>query len=112
MADAHNRQVINRIDVLGQTGAGKRAVVKALAAKQGIEDDSELERLYSGSSEQKLVVPRGMRGTLRSIGMGYILAPLNLITAVEPQHILVNETRRDLEFEVAIDSGAVAHVLT
>ena len=105
--DAHNRQVIKLIGILGQTAAGKRAVVKALAAKQGIEDDNELERLYSGRSEQKLVVPRGMRDTLRSIGLGDILAPLNRITAAEPQPILVNATWQDLEFEVALDSGSV-----
>ena len=46
MADAHNRQVIKLIDILGQTGAGKRAVVKALAAKQGIEDDGELKVMF------------------------------------------------------------------
>ena len=85
--------------------------MKALAAKQGIEDDNELEKLYSGRSEQKLVVPRGMRDTLRSIGLGDILAPLNLITAVEPQHMLVNETWQDLEFEVALDSGSVVLVI-
>ena len=44
------------------------------------------------------------------IGLGDILAPLNLITAVDPQHILVNETWQDIEFEVALDSGSVVHV--
>ena len=82
----------------GETGSGKRAVVKALAANHGIEDDSELERVYSGSSEQKLVVPRGRRDTLISIDLGDRLAPLNLITAVEPEQILVNETWNDFEF--------------
>ena len=109
-SDDHNRQVIKLIEMLGQTGDGRRAVVKALAAKQGIEGDDELEELYSGRSEQKLVVPRGMRDTLRSIGLDAILAPVNLITAVEPQHILVNETWQDIEFEVALDSGSVVHV--
>jgi hypothetical protein len=109
-SDAHSRQVIKLIDILGQTGAGRRAVVKALAAKQRIEGDDELEEVYSRKSEHKLVVPRSMRDTLRSIGLGDILAPLKLIIAVGPQHTLVNETWQDIEFEVALDSGSVVHV--
>ena len=35
-ADVHNDQVIKLIDALGQSGAGKRAVIKAIAGKQGV----------------------------------------------------------------------------
>ena len=52
--EEHNRQVIKLIDALGQTGAGKRAVVRAIAAKQGINDEDELEKLYAGKSGAKL----------------------------------------------------------
>jgi hypothetical protein len=106
----HNRQVIKLIDVLGQTGAGKRAVVRAIAVKQGIDSEDELEKMFAGKSEKKLEVPRALREPLRDIGMGGLLAPLNILTASEPQHILVNEAWKDLEFEVALDSGSVVHV--
>jgi hypothetical protein len=35
---------------------------------------------------------------------------MNILTASEPQQILVSETWKDLEFEVALDSGSVVHV--
>ena len=109
-AESHNRQVARLIDMLGQTGTGKRAVVKTIAAKQGIDDEDELEKLYAGQSQQKLHVPRGLRSTLQDIGLGSLLAPVNILTAMEPQSILVNEAWKDMEFEVALDSGSVVHV--
>ena len=54
---AHNRQVIDIINILGQSGSGRRAVIKAIVKTQGIEDDQELEQLYSGKSKKKLMVP-------------------------------------------------------
>jgi hypothetical protein len=111
-AEEHNCQVIKLIDMLGRTGMGKRAVVKAIATKQGISDEDELEKLYAGKSDQKLSVPRSLRATMQSIGLGELLAPVNILTATEPQHILVNDNGdwKDLEFEVALDSGSVVHV--
>ena len=51
------------------------------------------------------------RSALQSIGLGHTLAPMNVITIKGPcSEILLNETWRDLEFEVALDSGAVVHV--
>jgi hypothetical protein len=49
---------------------------------------------------------------LQNIGLGAALAPLHILTAVEPQSLLVNDVEawKDLEFEVALDSGAVVHV--
>ena len=52
-----------------------------------------------------------MREPLRDIGLGELLAPINLITVQETAEILVNEEAwKDIEFEVALDSGAVVHV--
>ena len=45
-----NAQVARLINVLGETGAGRRAVLKAVAMQQGINDEDELEKLYSGTS--------------------------------------------------------------
>ena len=39
-----------------------------------------------------------------------MLAPVNILTAVEPEQILLNEAWKDIEFEVALDSGSVVHV--
>ena len=45
------------------------------------------------------------------IGLGGLLAPVNLITCTETAEILVNaDAWKDLEFEVALDSGSVVHV--
>jgi hypothetical protein len=100
------------MDLLGQTGEGRRAVLRAVAEKQGITREDDLEKLYSGKSEKKLTVPRDMRGMLQKMGFTECLAPLNILTASEPDQILVNadSTWKDLEFEVALDSGSVVHV--
>ena len=46
-----------------------------------------------------------------SIGLQGALAPLNIITALDPEPILTaGNDWSDLEFEVALDSGAVVHV--
>ena len=48
------------ITALGSNGAGRRAIIKAVAGQQVTEDD-DLERLYSGKSEVELKAP-GMFG--------------------------------------------------
>ena len=55
-----NDQVLKLIDALGKHGAGRRAVLKALAQKQGIDDEETLELLYSGKTKLKQV-PRDIR---------------------------------------------------
>jgi len=45
------------ITALGSNGAGRRAIIKAVAGQQGITEDDDLERLYSGKSEVKLKAP-------------------------------------------------------
>jgi hypothetical protein len=48
--EEHNAQVMRLIAALGSNGAGRRAIIKAVAGQQGITEDDELERLYSGNS--------------------------------------------------------------
>ena len=45
------------------------------------------------------------------VGLESALAPVNMLTFAEPEQILLNdEGWKDLEFEVALDSGSVVHV--
>ena len=96
---------------LGESGAGRRAILTAIAEKQGILDPAEIEKLQTGKSNTKLHVPAGLRETMQDIGLGDVLAPVHILEFAEPEHILVNEEAwKDLEFEVALDSGSVVHV--
>ena len=109
--EARNAQVARLINTLGESGAGKRAVLKAIAERQGVVDPDELEKLYEGKSDVKLHVPQNLRMAMSEIGLGNALAPVNLITTRDTQPIFVNEEAwNDLEFEVALDSGSVVHV--
>ena len=98
--------------MLGQSGAGRRAILRAVAEKQGITEEDDLEDLYSGKSGRKLDVPHEFRSALQDAGLGDCLAPMNILTAVERGHVLPiqSSTWTDLEFEVALDSGSVVHV--
>ena len=111
-AERHNDDVAKIIGVLGGSGVGRRAILKAVAGLQGISSEDELERLYEGKSESKLKVPRSLRGAMHSIGLGELLAPVNILTCSEPEQILEvsEEAWKDIEFEVALDSGSVVHV--
>ena len=110
-AAKHNLQVLQMIEALGKHGSGRRAVVKALAARQGIVDEDQLELLYSGAPGVKLKVPYLLRQTLEKVGLGNVLAPVNILTVADPAEILVNTAVwEDVEFEVALDSGSVVHV--
>jgi hypothetical protein len=87
--------------------------LKAVAEKQGVLDDDELELLYSGKSEKKLNVPADLRSTLQDLGLGDCLAPVHILTAIEKGSVLPlqdDSVWQDLEFEVALDSGSVVHV--
>ena len=45
------------------------------------------------------------------VGLESVLAPVHVLTFAEPEHILLSdENWKDLEFEVALDSGSVVHV--
>ena len=110
-ADRHNQQIVKMIDGLGKFGAGRRAILQAIAARQGIVGEDELEALYSGKSGTKIQVPKSMRQALIDIGLGDALAEVNILTVASTQDILVNtDAWEDLEFEVALDSGSVVHV--
>ena len=79
-------------------------MIRAIAERQGIVDPAMLEDLYNGRVEGTLRVPRELRDTLRDIGIGKLLSPVNLITVTETAEILVNsDSWKDIEFEVAHD---------
>ena len=98
--------------MLGESGAGRRAILTAVAERQGITDDNDIVEMLKGTSKLKLQAPPGLREALQKIGLGGSLAPVNLITLSEKDAILTNTDAgwEDLEFEVALDSGSVVHV--
>ena len=99
------------MDALGSSTAGRKAIVKAVAERQGIHDRAEIDRIYNGVSDRKLRVPRSWREAMRSIGLEEVLAPAHLITVDDHDAVCVAEDAwEDLEFEVALDSGSVVHV--
>jgi hypothetical protein len=53
-----------------------------------------------------------MRNTLQDIGLAGALAPLNIMTMLpgDGAVLTADDAWQDLEFEVALDSGAVVHV--
>ena len=113
-AEERNEQVALIINTLGESSAGRRAVLRAIAQHQGIDDDDdddEIEDRLHGRSERKLGAPPGLREALGSIGLGQILAPINIMVTRDKDaiHSATNETWEDLEFEVALDSGSVVH---
>ena len=112
MNDEHNAQVARLINALGENGAGRRAVLTAVAAKQGIDNSDDIEDLLHDRSDRKIEVPIGLRTAFQEIGLGHTLAPLHLITSVEQDAVLMasSDMWEDIEFEVALDSGSVVHV--
>jgi hypothetical protein len=108
---AENVQIAKLIEVLGASGEGKRAVLKAVAKQFGIVDEDELRHLYNGTSDRKLNVPRSLRDAMCAIGLNDIMAPINILEVRDGDAVYVNEEAwRDIEFEVALDSGSVVHV--
>ena len=97
---------------MGESGAGRRAILRATAARQSVIDEDEIEDILHGRSERKLDAPFGLREALGSIGLGQALVPINLMMTREKVSILAatNEQWEDLEFEVALDSGSAVHV--
>ncbi len=110
-ASDHNEQIAKLISALGESGSGRRAILRAVAGNQGVHDEDELEDLLHGRSTRKLQVPPGLREALLGVGLDHVIAPINLLTVTEPEQILINnDAWADIEFEVALDSGAVVHV--
>ena len=70
-----------------------------------------MDDLADGSSGQKLCVPARLRSALIEIGLQGALAPINLFEVhVKDPVFLAGDAWTDLEFEVALDSGAVVLV--
>ena len=110
-ARIHNGQVGKLLAALGSSGSGRRAMIKAIAEQQGIVDADKIEKLFDGTSDEKLRVPMELRSALQDAGLGDILAPVNLITVTEVAEVLTSsDAWKDIEFEVALDSGSVVHV--
>ena len=67
--------------------------------------------IISGRQESKVTVPHSLRSALCNIGLGDMLAPVNILTiAGGTEAILLNETWKDIEFEVALHSAPIVHV--
>ena len=92
----------------GVTGAGRRAVFRAIELGQGIDNE---EDLLHGRSDRKINAPPALRQALGDIDRGPLLAPVNMLRTVEKDSILAatNGQCEDLEFEVALDSRSVVH---
>ena len=77
---------------------------------QGVSGDETVD-IISGKQDFKVTVPHSLRSALCSIGLGDMLAPVNIFTiAGDTEAILLSETWKDIEFEVALDSGSVVRV--
>ena len=110
-SEAHSAQVMSLIIALGNNGAGRRAILQAVAKQQGITGEDDLERLYSGGSSVKLKAPRHIRQAMIDVGLESALATVHMMIFAEPEQILLSdEAWKDIEFEVALDSGSVVHV--
>ena len=112
-SDVHNTQVVRLIAAMGENDSGRRAVLRAIAERQGISADHDLDMLANGEapSDMLLRVPAHLRGPLQDIGLESALAPTSLFEVREKEGILLaGDVWSDLEFEVALDSGAVIHV--
>ena len=98
-------QVARLIVALGEDDSGRRAILQAIAAKQGIVSEHELDRLAEYFADEMLRVLAHLRGALCEIGLQGTLAPINLFEIKEEDLLLFG-----LEFEVALDSGVAVHV--
>ena len=94
----------------GENDAGKMAILKAVAERHSVVGMEKLRGLASGEApdEERLCVLSHLRGALCDIGLHCAIVPINVMETVETQAIFIaNEDWNDLEFEVALDSGAV-----
>ena len=105
-------QIIRLIAALGNKDSGCRAILSAMAAKQGVSSEQDIDDLLSGTAKRRLQVPAYLRNVLSDIGLGDSIAPLNLFKLVGDAKplLLGSDSWSALDFEVALDSGAVVHV--
>ena len=77
-------------------------MLRAVAKRQGFNDDDIVEDMLHGRSNQKIDVPSGLRGHSTRLDM----------TTVEKggQVLMTNDAWEHIESEVAFDSGSVVHV--
>ena len=89
-----------------------RAVLRAVANVVGDISDQQIENWLVGKSERQIDVPHRMRDLLSSMNLGHVLAPLNLLEAKCGASVFVTEEEqwREIDIEVALDSGSVCHV--
>ena len=79
--------------------------------KQGITSEDEIDRLMDGKADAKLQVPAYLREAMCEVGLSQALVPVNLFEIREKDPLLLaGDAWSDLEFGVALDSGAVVHV--
>ena len=71
-----NVQVVKLIAALGAKDNGRRTILKAMAAKQGI-DDQVADDILDGRSDRKIHVLAYLRSTLQDIGLRGVMSPLN-----------------------------------
>ena len=61
LSASHNEQIARLISALGGSNAGRRAILQAVAERQGIDDPDVIEEMMHGGSDQKVEVPIGLR---------------------------------------------------
>ena len=66
-----NEQVARLISGLGDSSAGRHAVFRVVAERQGFDDDDDdiVEDMLHGRSDHKIDVPSGLRGAFNEIGL-------------------------------------------
>ena len=83
-SEKHSVQVVKFISALGESGAGRRAVLKDVADRRGIDDPDDLEKLFGGKSDVDLKIPTDLRAAMQGIGLGDALAPINVTILKDP----------------------------
>ena len=84
-----HRQASKLSVTFGEDDSECRVVLRAIAEKQGITSEHELDRLADGSPDERLRVPAHLRGALGKLGLQGALAPLNLFEIKEEDPILL-----------------------
>ena len=64
-AENQNVQIIKLISALGGKDGGRRAILKAMAVKQGISSDQDIDDIMNGSAERRLQVPAYLRNVMK-----------------------------------------------
>ena len=61
-------KIIKFIAARGEKDSGRRAILKAMAVKQGTSSDQDIDELLDGSSDRRIQVPAYLGNVLRNIG--------------------------------------------